>query len=126
MPFLALVIFVEVVVVQSLSCVWLFATPWTLASHDPLSPGITCGGPPLSWGWFFYALFDAWGGGLCLDRAVLPDSLSSREESFPPAGSPGLGMLGIIIQHGIGFPRQVRLGCTVQEEHQMGKHFRYI
>ena len=26
-----------VAVVQSLSCVWLFATPWTTASHAPLS-----------------------------------------------------------------------------------------
>ena len=30
-----------VVVVQSLSCVWLFATPWTVAHQNPLSMGIS-------------------------------------------------------------------------------------
>ena len=33
-----------VVVVQSLSCVWLFATPWTVAHQNPLSMGISQAG----------------------------------------------------------------------------------
>ena len=32
---------IVVVVVQLLSCVWLFATPWTLARHTPLSSAVS-------------------------------------------------------------------------------------
>ena len=30
-----------VIVVQSLSCVWLFVTPWTISCHTPLSMGFS-------------------------------------------------------------------------------------
>ena len=40
------------VVVQSLSCVWLFATPWTAACQPPCpSPSPRACSYPFSWGW---------------------------------------------------------------------------
>ena len=43
-----------VVVVQSLSCVWLFVTSWTAHARLPcpsLSPGVCSNSRPLSWWW---------------------------------------------------------------------------
>ena len=66
-----------VVVVQSLSCVWLFVTPWTVAARLPcpsLSPGVCSNSCPLSW-WCHPTI----------SSSVTP--VSSCPQSFPASGS---------------------------------------
>ena len=66
-----------VVVVQSLSCVWLFVTPWAVAARLPcpsLSPGVCSNSCPLSW-WCHPTI----------SSSVTP--FSSCPQSFPASGS---------------------------------------
>ena len=68
-------IYIYIVVVQSLSCVWLFVTPWTAASQASLSSTI-------SWSWLKF---------MFIESVVLTISSSAVPffcpQSFPASGS---------------------------------------
>ena len=71
------------VVVQWLSHVWIFVTPWTIACQTPLStlsPGVCSNSCPLSW----------WCYGTISSSASL---FSSHLQSFPASGSFPVGQL---------------------------------
>ena len=68
---------VEVIFVQSLSCVWLFMTPWTAAARlscQSPTPGACWNSCPSSW-WYH----------LTISSSVIP--FSSCLQSFPESGS---------------------------------------